>query len=575
VRHTVRTGLIFGTVGIFCALTGILLTFHGRWIIGEALSLGQVTLASAVLAAGYQAARQAPQPKSPRVLLAGLGAGAVTGAMLAALIALGSLVPLQGMFLAASPALFELLTFGQGRALGSGILVGFGALLAGLSALVYLGPTLGRRVLVVGLSAVLIVGLFQELIQLMLQGDGLPTRLREFVFAEAGLSWVGAVGIFVVAVGVGLVWTLKGGQVRVRYRGLPAKTRRVLRGTGIATGLALLLLIPLATGAFVGQVLMLVGLYVLMGLGLNLEVGLAGLLDLGFVAFFACGAYTVGLLTSQGPLAIAHLSFWQALPVAVAVAMLVGVLFGVPILGVRGDYLALATLGLGEIVRILVLSDTLAPWLGGSHGVLRIPRPVLGEFSLNDPVRLFYLTLVCAAFVAYCAWRLENSRLGRAWMAIREDEDVAQALGINLVNVKLLAYGLGAAFAGVAGAIFATMLTSVFPQSFQLLVSINVLAVIIVGGMGSLAGVVVGALALIGLPELLREFGEYRFLIYGAALIVMMRFREQGLWPSAIRRREVSVEGAASEPRAHPVEASSGALLVTAEPNNLGDRPGQ
>jgi len=148
---------------------------------------------------------------------------------------------------------------------------------------------------------------------------------------------------------------------------------------------------------------------------------------------------------------------------------------------------------------------------------------------------------------AYIAWRLENSRLGRAWMALRDDEDVAQALGINLVRVKLLAYGLGAAFAGLSGSIFATMLGSVYPSSFQLVISINVLALIIVGGMGSLPGVIVGAAALIGLPELLREFGEYRYLFYGAALIVMMRIRPEGLWPSPTRRRELHADDALIE----------------------------
>jgi branched-chain amino acid transport system permease protein len=209
------------------------------------------------------------------------------------------------------------------------------------------------------------------------------------------------------------------------------------------------------------------------------------------------------------------------------------------VLGVRGDYLAVATMGLGEIVRVIVQSDAAAPLLAGAQGILQIPKPVIGGFELADPVALFFLTLVCAAVAAYFAWRLESSRLGRAWMAVRDDEDVAQALGINLVKVKLLAYGLGAAFAGLSGSIFAVMVTSVYPSSFQLLVSINVLALIIVGGMGSLPGVIVGSLALVGLPELLREFGENRYLFYGLALIVMMRIRPEGLWPSATRRREL------------------------------------
>ncbi|HLJ22233.1 MAG TPA: branched-chain amino acid ABC transporter permease, partial [Stellaceae bacterium] len=304
-------------------------------------------------------------------------------------------------------------------------------------------------------------------------------------------------------------------------------------------------LIPIVAGNYIGQVLMLVGLYILMGMGLNLEVGLAGLLDLGFVAFFAVGAYTTALLTADSPHSLAaiagfpHLNFWMAMPVAVMMSVIVGVLFGIPVLGVRGDYLAVATMGLGEIVRVIVQSDAAAPLLAGAQGILQIPKPSIGSYELADPVALFFLTLVCAGIAAYFAWRLETSRLGRAWMAVRDDEDVAQALGINLVKVKLLAYGLGAAFAGLSGSIFAVMVTSVYPSSFQLLVSINVLALIIVGGMGSLPGVIVGSLALVGLPELLREFGEYRYLFYGVALIVMMRIRPEGLWPSAARRREL------------------------------------
>jgi branched-chain amino acid transport system permease protein len=157
-------------------------------------------------------------------------------------------------------------------------------------------------------------------------------------------------------------------------------------------------------------------------------------------------------------------------------------------------------------------------------------------------VALFYLTLVASLVAAYFAWRLEDSRLGRAWMAIRDDEDVAQALGINLINVKLLAYGLGAAFAGLAGSIFATMLGSIYPHSFQLIISINILALIIVGGMGSLPGVVLGAAVLIGLPEMLREFGEFRYLFYGLAIIAVMRLKPEGLWPSAARRRELVLD---------------------------------
>jgi branched-chain amino acid transport system permease protein len=230
------------------------------------------------------------------------------------------------------------------------------------------------------------------------------------------------------------------------------------------------------------------------------------------------------------------------MPIAVLASVIVGVIFGIPVLKVRGDYLAVATLGLGEIVRVIVLSDAAAPLLAGAKGILQIPRPTIGDFHLTTPVSLFYVALAASLIAAYFAWRLEESRLGRAWMAIRDDEDVAQALGINLIRVKLLAYGLGAAFAGLAGSIFATMLGTIYPHSFQLIISINILALIIVGGMGSLPGVALGAAVLIGLPEALREFGEFRFLFYGLAIIAVMRLKPEGLWPSVAKRREMQID---------------------------------
>jgi branched-chain amino acid transport system permease protein len=266
------------------------------------------------------------------------------------------------------------------------------------------------------------------------------------------------------------------------------------------------------------------------------------LLDLGFVAFYAVGAYVTGLLMADSPFALAHMSFWEAMPIAVLCSVVMGVIFGIPVLKVRGDYLAVATMGLGEIVRVIVLSDAAAPLLGGAKGILQIPRPVIGDFHLNNPVLLFYLTLVASLVAAYAAWRLEESRLGRAWKAIRDDEDVAQALGINLIQVKLLAYGLGAAFAGLAGSIFAVMLGSIYPHSFQLIISINILALIIVGGLGSLPGVALGAIVLIGLPEMLREFGEFRYLFYGLAIVAVMRLKPEGLWPSASKKRELRID---------------------------------
>ena len=527
IRRAVLIGLAFGAGAVHLAVVGVLLLLLQRWIIVDVLALGQAVLLLLAGGAGAMAGR----------LLSGLLAGAAAAVPLAALTAVMSVVPLQSIFIALSSDLFQALTFGEGLAGGVGIMVVGGAVAGLLGAALKMAPAALRRAIFPGAITVIVAGVFQELIQLMMQQyEGPISDLGAFLYSWEGLTAQGAITIFVL---VALFAEVLGSVLRRRAARIATHDHRRERMIWAGLALLVLVLLPALAGSYIGQVLMLVGLYILMGMGLNLEVGLAGLLDLGFVAFFAVGAYTTALLTADAPHALAHLSYWAAMPVSVFLAIMVGVLFGLPVLGVRGDYLAVATLGLGEIVRVIVQSDFAAPLLGGAQGILQIPKPELAGFTLSSPVSLFYLTLVASAVAAFVAWRLENSRLGRAWMALRDDEDVAQALGINLVRSKLLAYGLGAAFAGLAGSIFATMLTSVYPSSFQLLISINVLALIIVGGMGSLPGVVLGSIALIGLPEVLREFGEYRYLFYGAVLVVMMRLRPEGLWPSDVRQREL------------------------------------
>jgi branched-chain amino acid transport system permease protein len=534
---------------------------HGRAIIVEVLTMGQAALLAIGIAAGVAIARrERGLPTGPVVLHSALAGGAA-GAMMGLLVLVMAAFDLRDIFIALSPALLEMLTFDLPIWIAVPILVAGGAALGALGALLAMAPAEVRKPMLVGCVALIVCGVFQELIQIMMQFStgsqenpsvlmqimaflgNLVDGLRSAIYDWEGLTLEGAIAVFVVAAGASVLRAKsKAVQVATSAGLWQSRNGRIAK---VLIAALLVVLFPVLAGSYIGQVLMLVGLYTLMGMGLNLEVGLAGLLDLGFVAFFAVGAYTTALLTADSPHALAafsaipSMSFWAAMPIAVLVSVVVGVLFGIPVLGVRGDYLAVATMGLGEIVRVIVQSDAAAPLLAGANGILQIPKPKIGDFELANPVALFFLTLACAGVAAYCAWRLERSRLGRAWMAVRDDEDVAQALGINLVKVKLLAYGLGAAFAGLSGSIFAVMLTSVYPSSFQLLVSINVLALIIVGGMGSLPGVIVGALALVGLPELLREFGEYRYLVYGAALIVMMRIRPEGLWPSATRRREL------------------------------------
>ncbi len=552
----VRIGLIFGAIAVYLCLVGIVETFKGRWIISNVLGLGWTLLLITGMAGGYVGARRSGAGAA--AIVAGGAAGMLTGMVLAALLLVGTWIDLRAMFVNASPGLYALLAFDRDLGTGVGLLLLTEAASGVCGALLCLMPQGARRTLLAGLSATLLLSLFQDLLQLLLQGQGLPLAIRRFLFDVNGPSLRGAAVVGVVTWVVTGTWSRRREAVRARIDALPPAGRRTLRWVGIALAAASLLLVPVAGGPFVAQVMLSVGLFTLMGLGLNLEVGFAGLLDLGFVAFFAIGAYTVGLLTSRGEHGLAHWSFWAAVPFAVLVSLISGVIFGIPVLRVRGDYLAIATLGLGEIVRLLVLSDALGPWLGGSFGILSIPRPVIAGLELAGPRQLYYLTLVASVAAAYVAWRLQFSRLGRAWAAIREDEDVAQAIGIDLVATKLLAYGLGAVFAGIAGAIFAVMLKSIFPHSFQLLISINVLVLIILGGIGSLWGVVVGAFVLVGLPELLREFGEFRFLVYGAVLVAMMLLRPEGLVPSAVRQRELH-EGL-EQPAGEAIPAAAGTM---------------
>src|SRR5579872_6971451 len=548
-RRALGVGLILGVVAVYGATVGILPLMDARWVIVDAISLGDAALIAIGLSAGAVTAARMRSSEFWPLVPPSLVAGGVAGGLLALLALAMQAFPLRQIFIALSPGLLKSLTFGLGASLGGAVLIVAGALLAVLGAALTRAPEGLRKPVTIGLAFVTIFGVFQELIQIMMQSGGAIDALRQSLYTWEGLTLEGAIVVFAIACGGALVWTnVLRTPVHNRFEHLSPSQQNRVSAARVALFVVLLVLLPVVAGSYIGQVMMLVGLYILMGMGLNLEVGLAGLLDLGFVAFFAVGAYATAILTADSPHALASytavpsLSYWAAMPIAVLASIVVGILFGIPVLGVRGDYLAVATMGLGEIVRVVVQSDMAAPVLGGAQGILQIPKPRIGGFELADPVHLFYLTLAASAVAAYFAWRLENSRLGRAWMAIRDDEDVAQGLGINLVKVKLLAYGLGAAFAGLAGSIFAVMLTSVYPSSFQLLVSINVLALIIVGGMGSLPGVMVGALALVGLPELLREFGEFRFLFYGAALIIMMRVRPEGLWPSATRRRELRDE---------------------------------
>lgn len=557
-RPVIRVGLIGAVIATYVCLVGIVPIFNERPLIAGVISLGQTAVVLTALGTGYLAARRI-SGSAVETIGAGALAGLISLGTLSLLVLLGSAVDLRGIALHASPDLFNVLTFdmGIGGAWAPAVVgIALGALAAGTLLL----PRYLRMGIFIGLASLVVLGLFAGLVRTPLL-NGPLAELARTIFAPEGLTPVGAVATVVI---VTVAYILKrrfqfGRQISELA---PATRAAAVAPVGLLL-LALVLFLPIGLGSFFAQVVAIVALYVLMGLGLNITLGLAGLLDLGFVAFFAVGAYTVGLLTSTAEFGIADWPFWAAIPVAVALAMFFGAFLGLPILGIRGDYLAIATLGFGEIIRILAGSDLLKPVLGGPRGIINIPKPVEvpPDHFLAGPNQIYYIALVCAAIVAFVAWRLRGSRLGRAWIAIREDEDVAEALGINLVQTKLLAYMLGAAFAGLGGAIFASLVGSIFPSSIQLIVSINVAALIIVGGMGSIPGVVVGAIFLIGLPELFREFSEYRFLFYGIALIAVMLLRPEGLLPSRIAQRELHVDAE----NVSPADAPAGSALAQRE----------
>jgi len=311
-------------------------------------------------------------------------------------------------------------------------------------------------------------------------------------------------------------------------------SRHILYGIG----LLVLLIAPFVLGQYWNYTLGTVGIYVMLGLGLNIVVGLAGLLDLGYVAFFAIGAYTVAILTAPMPHGIL-MDFWLVLPIGVILAAISGVLLGIPVLRMRGDYLAIVTLGFGEIIRILSKSDALTSFTGGPRGIRAVGGPSLFGLDASSELHFMYFIILGIVIVAFITFRLQHARVGRAWMAMREDEDVAEAMGIYTLKYKLLAFAIGAAFAGLGGVIYASRNRFTGPEDFTLLVSINVLCLVIIGGMGSIPGVVVGALVLRGLPEILRQLDEYRMLVFGALLIVMMIVRPEGLWPSTRRKMEL------------------------------------
>jgi len=344
------------------------------------------------------------------------------------------------------------------------------------------------------------------------------------------------------------------------------------RTIGMVLGILLLLLLPWMVGQFLSQALFLVGLYVMMGLGLNIVVGYAGLLDLGYAAFFAIGAYTTGILTWPGhPM---QWNFWIVIWAAVIVAALCGIIIGTPTLRLRGDYLAIVTLAFGEIVPVVMrnlgsVTIGIGPWrlvsdfnlTNGVQGMNPVGRPEIWGLRFSfDPTPWYYLILIIAALIILTSTRLQNSRLGRAWMALREDETAADCMGVDPIRTKLLAFAIGASFSGFAGAFYAAKLQAIFPELFKFNLSVMILCMVILGGMGNIWGVAIGAFIVFLIQTVILkqlniffdnvhvpflsdiDFLQYQFLLYGIALVAMMLIRPEGLFPSRRRRQELHAE---------------------------------
>ncbi|HEY7666562.1 MAG TPA: leucine/isoleucine/valine transporter permease subunit [Actinomycetota bacterium] len=562
-RRLIFAGLIGGIAVIYLGLVGLLAKFAERNLIGELVTGSRAMVAAAAFCAGYVATR-------PRVVAGELqrvdgaragAAGALVGATSGALVGLSvvfvdwfGLDRIRDIFVGVSPDLLDFLSFGLSIWAAVGVLTVAGAIFGGLGgAFRSLDPAI-RRPLGNAVVITLLMALLQRIVPVAMQEVGLdPDWLYSPV--TGGLTWIGAAVVFLVSLGLSVAWMRRGDRVRASVRTI-TQEQPSAKVAAAAIVIGLLALIPVLLGTVVSDVLGTAMIFLLLAIGLNIVVGYAGLLDLGYVAFFGFGAYTTALLTgatlntttgAAAPAISLDLNFYVAIPIVVMLAAGAGVLIGAPVLRLRGDYLAIVTLGLGEMVSILITSNWLAPLVGGPQGMRDVTDAAIGGFGFREPHHFFYLALAFVAIAIFVSWRLASSRIGRAWNAMREDEQVADAMGISTTRFKLLAFAMGGAIGSLGGALLGVKLGSLTPASFEYIVSITVLSIVILGGMGSIPGVVVGALVLIGLPGLLREFEEYRQLIYGAVLVAIMILRPQGLIPNVRRSRELHEEDRAQD----------------------------
>ena len=555
-KRIFKWGSICAAALLFVSLVGMPIKLDPKSIISPLLSLGYVSLLWLPLIFGYVASSrvvlegvETTKPGLPD-LLTGVLTGAIGGAGLTLLMLGIENFDIRDPLINWSPQLLEVLAFGA-RDLNSGVWIGIGGALGLVGAGVHLIPESLRRGASYGFFTVLALAIFEPALDDMSEGFRLEWLVELIFEKRGGLKLWPAI---ILALLIGLISVVTKGkaknavaQFREQEKSQKKKTSVVLFGIVAALGIVL----PIFMGTYVNSLLANVGIFLLLALGLNIVVGLAGILDLGYVAFFAVGAYTTAVLTSElSPFFAPGMTWVLSLVFVIILAALTGLFIGAPVIRMRGDYLAIVTLGFGEIIRLLFLSDFLKPYFGGAQGILGVPGIDLGVVYISgtDTRGIFYLVLFFCAIAVYVSWRLQASRLGRSWMAIREDEQVAEAMGINTVNSKLMAFVVGAVLASFAGAIMAARVGSVFPNSFMILISIVILVVVIVGGMGSIPGVFVGAFVLIGVlggpkqPGLLQEFGSLKLLVYGMLLVYMMLQKPEGLVPSARRTQELHQE---------------------------------
>ena len=557
VRSAIGAGLLGFVGSLYLALVGLTERFADLELIGEQITLGRLLIVLPPLITGFVVSR--PRVVSGERRVASLGqasaagafAGGVAGAVFGAAVAFAEwfgVDRIREVFITVSPTLIEFLTFEQGVAVGFVILTVLGLVAGGVGGALKAASPRVRRPIVVGASVTVLLGLLQRIIPVAMQQLDLDPSV--LYVPSAGLTVPAAIVVFALAAGANVLWTRSGQQVRARFRAT-ASDQPVVRTALLLAILAIASAVPWLVGTVISEVLGTVMVFMLLGLGLNIVVGYAGLLDLGYVAFFAFGAYALALLTgatlntttgAAAPAFSLDLSFYLSVWIVAALAAGVGVLIGAPVLRLRGDYLAIVTLGLGEIVSILTQSRWLQPVVGGPQGMRGVTDAAIGDISFRPPQNFYYLALAFVMLAVFVSWRLSSSRVGRAWNAMREDEQIADAMGISTTKYKLLAFAMGGAIGAIGGALFAVKIGSLTPASFQILVSITALAVVVLGGLGSIPGVVVGALVLIGLPGLLREFEEYRQLIYGGTLVAIMVLRPQGLIPNVRRTRELHEE---------------------------------